>query len=70
MGRKEALRKIPKDKVLADMERLGIKIAKKKLYDIAEESRFVYKDIDEVIRYQRDLVDVAYVLYPMGVVKG
>lgn len=70
MGRKQALRKIPKERVLKDMEKLGIKIAKHSMHDIAEESRFVYKNIDEVIKNQQDLIDVVYELRPLGVVKG
>ncbi len=70
MGRKEALRRFTVDQVLKDMQAHKVKIAKKNLRDIAEESRFVYKDIDKVMEYQHDLVFVRYKLLPLGVVKG
>ena len=38
--------------------------------DVAEESRFAYKDIDEVMANQADLVKPVKRLRTIGVVKG
>ena len=52
------------------------KTEKKKLFgkknkkDVAEESRFAYKDIDRVMEYQKDLVEPVRRLRTIGVVKG
>ncbi len=70
MGRRQALRTISTQEVLKDLERHNVKIAKKNLRDIAEEARMVYKNIDEILSYQKDLVYIKHKLLPMGVVKG
>ena len=42
----------------------------KKKNDVAEECRFAYKDIDQVMEQQKDLVKPLKKLRTVGVVKG
>ncbi|MBU0519032.1 RtcB family protein [bacterium] len=70
MGRKEAKRKIPVDQVLNEMKKLGVEISTDNLRDLAEEASQAYKNIDEVMEQQTDLVQVERKLTPLGVVKG
>ena len=48
----------------------GVVLGKHNKKDVAEESRFAYKDIDEVMANQKDLVEPIKRLKTMGVVKG
>jgi tRNA-splicing ligase RtcB len=70
MGRKEALRKIPAQQVWREMQESGVALWKEKRSDVAEECKQAYKDIDEVMEQQKDLVKIEIKLEPMGVVKG
>lgn len=56
--------------VLQDLNDQNIAIGKKNLLDVAEESRFAYKNIDEVMQNQTDLVEITKTLQTLGVVKG
>jgi tRNA-splicing ligase RtcB len=70
MGRKEARRKIPVEKVLADLKSRGVEVQTGNLHDLAEEAAQAYKDIDRVMSEQVDLVQPVTKLTPLGVVKG
>lgn len=48
----------------------GVVLGKMKKSDVAEESRFAYKDIDHVMDQQKDLVVPVKKLKTVGVVKG
>ena len=45
------------EQVIVDLKNQGIVLGKRKKEDVAEESRFAYKDIDEVMKNQKDLVE-------------
>jgi tRNA-splicing ligase RtcB len=70
MGRKAAKRELSRDHVLAGLAEADIKLAKAKKGDVAEEAPEAYKDIEEVMRSQHDLVEPILRLRPIGVVKG
>ncbi len=70
MGRKAAMRAISRDAVLAELADRDIRLFKARKADLAEEAPTAYKDIDEVMRFQDDLVEPVIRLIPMGVVKG
>lgn len=53
-----------------DLKSLNVVLGKHKKSDVAEESRFAYKDIDEVMANQRDLTEPVKKLFTVGVVKG
>ena len=58
------------EKVMADLNEQGVILGKHNKKDVAEESRFAYKDIDEVMANQADLVEPVKRLKTIGVVKG
>jgi len=66
----EAKRQISVESVIRDMRNLGVELFKARKGDVAEECRQAYKDIDEVMELQRDLVEPVVRLRPLGVVKG
>jgi tRNA-splicing ligase RtcB len=70
MGRKEAIRNIDCADVLDEMAQADIMLLKPKMSDVAEECRQAYKDIDEVMANQADLVTPEIRLTPLGVIKG
>jgi len=70
MGRKEARRKIPVDRVLNEMKKIGVEISTDNLRDLPEEASQAYKNIDQVMQQQTDLVNIDRKLIPLGVVKG
>ncbi|HDH57495.1 MAG TPA: RtcB family protein, partial [Bacteroidetes bacterium] len=70
MGRREARRKITTHEVLEDMKELGVEVSTRNLRELTEEARQAYKNIDEVMEQQSDLVEVELKLTPLGVVKG
>lgn len=70
MGRHAAMRALPRTKVLAELEKRGVLLVKRHLKDVAEEAPEAYKDIDQVMRWQRDLVRPAVRLRPVAVLKG
>lgn len=70
MGRKEAQRKVSVESVIKEMRDADISLFKAKKNDVAEECRAAYKDIDEVMANQADLVQPDVRLTPLGVVKG
>ena len=58
------------EQVMVDLKEKGVVLGKKKKNDVAEECRFAYKDIDEVMAQQTDLVTPVRKLKTIGVVKG
>jgi tRNA-splicing ligase RtcB len=70
MGRKAAMRALSIEHVLAELEERDVHLFKAHKRDVAEEAPEAYKDIDEVMRWQRDLVEPTVRLTPLGVVKG
>lgn len=70
MGRNAAKRALPRQEVLAELEERGVLLVKRHLKDVAEEAPEAYKDIDQVMKWQRDLVEPRIRLRPIGVLKG
>ncbi|TLM80377.1 MAG: RtcB family protein [Actinobacteria bacterium] len=70
MGRKAAMRAITREQVYAELEASGVRLVTASKRDIAQEAPEAYKDIDDVMRWQRDLVEPRIRLVPLGVVKG
>ena len=58
------------EQVMLDLNSRGVVLGKKNKQDVAEESRFAYKDIDAVMACQSDLVIPVKRLRTAGVVKG
>jgi len=70
MGRKKASEEITVQQTIEDLNSQGIVLGKSKKDDVAEESRFAYKDIDEVINNQKDVLVVKKKLKTIGVIKA
>jgi len=66
LGRKEAERVLDMDKFTESMQGITAKVSK----DTLDESAFAYKDIFEVMRLQKDLVDVVAHVKPIINIKG
>ncbi len=58
------------EEVIVDLKEQGVVLGKRKKNDVAEECRFAYKDIDEVMAQQQDIVTPIRKLKTIGVVKG
>ena len=69
-SRKGAMEAFTCEEVILDLERRGVVLGKKGKADVAEESRFAYKDIEIVMENQKDLVIPVKRLKTIGVVKG
>ncbi len=69
-SRTGAMRAFTVEKVMVDLKEQGIVLGKRKKNDVAEECRFAYKDIDQVMAQQSDLVRPVRKLKTVGVVKG
>lgn len=70
MGRKAAMRALSREHVLAELESSGVRLVTASKRAVAEEAPEAYKDIEDVMRWQRDLVEPRIRLTPLGVVKG
>lgn len=71
MGRKEALRQFTPKEVEKDLAEQGvIAFGKRRRNDVPEEYRLVYKDIDQVMTCQTDLVKPILKLKTVAVIKG
>jgi tRNA-splicing ligase RtcB len=68
MGRKSAMAKYTAQQVIEDMKARDIYVLKANREDIAEECVWAYKDVQQVIAQQSDLVDVVNTLKPIGVI--
>ncbi len=69
-SRRGAMEAFTCEQVIVDLKNQGIVLGKRKKEDVAEESRFAYKDIDEVMKNQKDLVEPIKQLRTLGVIKG
>lgn len=69
-SRTNAKQRYSVDEVLKDLKECRVVLGKYKKADVAEESRFAYKDIDFVIENEFDLVKPVKKLRTIGVVKG
>lgn len=69
-SRKGAMEKFSTEQVMCDLKEQGVVLGKNNKADVAEESRFAYKNIDEVMNNQKDLVKIITRLKTVGVVKG
>lgn len=69
-SRKGAMAAFTCEEVMVDLKDQGVILGKKNKRDVAEESRFAYKDIDVVMANQSDLVTPVKRLRTIGVVKG
>lgn len=70
LSRSEAKSRLRPQEVVAQLQQRGIVLGKRKLSDVAEEAMQAYKDIDDVLSKQTDLVRVTRRLQTLGVVKG
>jgi len=69
-SRKGAMEAFSVEEVMVDLQNQGVTLGKHNKKDVPEESRFAYKNIDEVMENQRDLVKPIKRLKTIGVVKG
>ncbi len=69
-SRSGAMQAFSVEKVMVDLKEQGVVLGKRKKNDVAEECRFAYKDIDQVMAQQADLVTPVRKLRTVGVVKG
>lgn len=69
-SRTKALEAFTAEQVMVDLKTSGVVLGKHNKKDVAEESRFAYKDIEEVINNELDLVTPVKKLHTIGVVKG
>jgi tRNA-splicing ligase RtcB (3'-phosphate/5'-hydroxy nucleic acid ligase) len=69
-SRTAAMKNFSTEEVMLDLKQQGVVLGKNNKADVPEESRFAYKDIDEVMANQKDLVTPIKRLKTIGVVKG
>ncbi len=69
-SRSKATEKFSAESVIRDLKEQRVVLAKNKKSDVAEESRFAYKDIDQVMKNQSDLTEPVKRLFTVGVIKG
>lgn len=70
MSRTKAKASFSVEEVITDLKNAGVVLGKNSKVDIAEESRYSYKDIDTVIANELDLITPVKKLRTIGVVKG
>lgn len=71
LSRKKAKKTWTSDQIFQEMQDKGIQFVKTgKKQHAAEEASGAYKDIDQVMVHQVDLVEPAYILTPIAVLKG
>lgn len=70
LGRNETKRQNEGVDIRAEMESQGIVLRNPEGSDALDEAARAYKDIESVMRYQRDLAEPLVHLTPLGVVKG
>ena len=69
LGRKQAIRALDLEEEIEKLDKKGI-IHSIRTRDDLDEASGAYKDIDEVIRNQEDLVQIKLALSPLAVIKG
>lgn len=70
LSRTKAKQQFSVEKVILDLRECNVVLGKHKKDDVAEECRFAYKDIDDVINNELDLIKPVKRLKTIGVVKG
>ncbi|MDO9592655.1 MAG: RtcB family protein, partial [Erysipelotrichaceae bacterium] len=70
MSRKAAKEKFGVQETIGDLNALGVYLGKVKTADLGEESRQAYKNIDDVINNELDLIEPVRKLKTLAVVKG
>jgi tRNA-splicing ligase RtcB len=58
------------ESVMVDLKQQNVVLAKNNKSDVAEESRFAYKDINDVMSNQTGLTEPVKRLFTVGVIKG
>lgn len=69
-SRSGAMKAFSIEQVMVDLKAQDVVLGKRKKNDVAEECRFAYKDIDQVMAQQLDMVTPVRKLRTVGVVKG
>lgn len=69
-SRSGAMKAFSVEQVILDLQEQDVVLGKRKKNDVAEECRFAYKDIDQVMAQQTDMVTPVRKLKTVGVVKG
>lgn len=69
-SRSGAMKAFSVEQVMVDLKEQDVVLGKRKKNDVAEECRFAYKDIDQVMAQQQDMVTPVRKLKTVGVVKG
>lgn len=70
LSRTKAKETFSVEQVMTDIKSSGMVLGKHSKKDVAEEYRLSYKDIDEVLENEKDLVEPIKKLKTLGVVKG
>lgn len=70
LSRTKAKETFSVEQVMTDIKSSGMVLGKRSKKDVAEEYRLSYKDIDEVLENEKDLVEPIKKLKTLGVVKG
>lgn len=70
LSRTKAKQTYSVEQVMTDLNSTGVILGKRNKKDVAEECRFSYKDIEEVISNELDLITPIKKLSTLGVVKG
>lgn len=70
LGRREAKKVLNRKQVLTDLKARNIVLITPDKGTLVEEAREAYKDIEEVMLYQKELVKPLVRLAPLGVLKG
>lgn len=69
-SRTAAVQNYPVQEVMTDLHENNVVLAKHSKNDVAEEYRLAYKDINQVMAQQSDLVEPVKRMFTVGVVKG
>ncbi|MBQ8567702.1 MAG: RtcB family protein [Oscillospiraceae bacterium] len=69
-SRTAAVKTFSVESVMCDLKAQGVVLSKHNKSDVAEESRFAYKDIDQVMSNQTELTEPVKKLFTIGVIKG
>jgi len=70
MGRRAAERALRTDRVYEELTQSGVTLLAARRRDVAQEAPAAYKNIEDVMEWQADLVEPRVRLTPVGVVKG
>lgn len=70
MGRKKAMKEYSTEHVMKTMKDLDIVVVSPDKSQLPSECKEAYKPVEEVIKNQRDLIEIENKLYPIGVLKA